>query len=90
MGFAAGEIPKIALNLALLKERDILGVFWGDAVRRDPAQHAANMRQLAQWFATGKIRPAITERVPLAHAIDAIARIANRQVKGKVVILPEA
>ncbi|MDN8107639.1 hypothetical protein QZN26_17090, partial [Burkholderia multivorans] len=43
--------------------------------RRDPAQHAANMRQLAQWFATGKIRPAITERVPLAHAIDAIARI---------------
>ena len=49
-----------------------------------------NMRQLAQWFATGKIRPAITERVPLAHAIDAIARIANRQVKGKVVILPEA
>ncbi|MBU9317880.1 NADPH:quinone oxidoreductase family protein [Burkholderia multivorans] len=90
VGFAAGEIPKIALNLALLKERDILGVFWGDAVRRDPAQHAANMRQLAQWFATGKIRPAITERVPLAHAIDAIARIANRQVKGKVVILPEA
>ncbi|AYZ63986.1 NADPH:quinone oxidoreductase family protein [Burkholderia multivorans] len=90
VGFAAGEIPKIALNLALLKERDILGVFWGDAVRRDPAQHAANMRVLAEWFAAGKVRPVITERVPLSGAADAIARMANRQVKGKVVILPDA
>lgn len=90
VGFAAGEIPKIALNLALLKERDILGVFWGDAVRRDPTQHAANMRVLAEWFAAGKVRPVITERVPLAGAADAIARMANRQVKGKVVILPDA
>ncbi|VBB10975.1 NADPH:quinone oxidoreductase family protein [Burkholderia stabilis] len=90
VGFAAGEIPKIALNLALLKERDILGVFWGDAVRRDPAQHRANMQQLAEWFAAGKVRPAITEHVPLAGAADAIARMANRQVKGKVVILPDA
>ncbi|KVX14382.1 NADPH:quinone oxidoreductase [Burkholderia ubonensis] len=90
VGFAADEIPKIALNLALLKERDILGVFWGDAVRRDPTQHAANMRVLAEWFAAGKVRPVITERVPLAGAADAIARMANRQVKGKVVILPDA
>ncbi|ALX12332.1 NADPH:quinone oxidoreductase [Burkholderia cepacia JBK9] len=90
VGFAAGEIPKIALNLALLKERDILGVFWGDAMRRDPAQHVANMRLLAEWFAAGKVRPAITERVSLAGAADAIARIASRRVKGKVVILPGA
>ena len=90
VGFAAGEIPKLALNLALLKERDILGVFWGDAVRRDPKQHVANMRLLAEWFAAGKVRPAITERVSLADAADAIARMANRQVKGKVVILPDA
>ncbi|AFQ48527.1 alcohol dehydrogenase [Burkholderia cepacia GG4] len=90
VGFAAGEIPTLALNLTLLKERDILGVFWGDAVRRDPAPHAANMRQLAQWFAAGKVRPAITERVSLAGAAGAIARMANRQVKGKVVILPDA
>jgi NADPH2:quinone reductase len=59
-------------------------------VRRDPAEHAVNMRQLAQWFAAGKVRPAITERVPLSGAADAIARMANRQVKGKVVILPDA
>ena len=63
-------------------------MFWGDAVRRDPKQHVANMRVLAEWFAAGKIRPAITERVSLADAADAIARMANRQVKGKVVILP--
>uniref|UniRef100_UPI001FE89FCA zinc-binding dehydrogenase n=1 Tax=Burkholderia guangdongensis TaxID=1792500 RepID=UPI001FE89FCA len=90
VGFAAGEIPKIALNLALLKERDILGVFWGDAMRRDPAQHMENMRLLGEWFAAGKVKPAITERVPLARAADAIARMANRQVKGKVVVHPEA
>lgn len=89
VGFAAGEIPKIALNLALLKERDILGVFWGDAMRRDPAQHVANMRLLGEWFDAGKVRPAITERVPLAGAPDAIARIANRQVRGKVIVHPQ-
>ena len=90
VGFAAGEIPRIPLNLALLKERSIIGVFWGDAVRRDPAQHLANMRQLAEWFAAGKVRPVISERVPLAGAADAIARMAKRQVMGKVVVLPGA
>ncbi|WP_119157159.1 NADPH:quinone oxidoreductase family protein [Caldimonas tepidiphila] len=89
VGFAAGEIPKIPLNLALLKERAILGVYWGDSVRRDPAGHRANMRQLAEWFAAGKVRPVISERVTLAQAADAIARLANRQVKGKVVVLPQ-
>jgi NADPH2:quinone reductase len=59
-------------------------------VRRDPAQHLANMRQLAEWFAAGKVRPVISERVPLSGAADAIARMANRQVMGKVVVLPGA
>jgi NADPH2:quinone reductase len=90
VGFAAGEIPKIPLNLALLRERAIIGVFWGDAMRRDPAQHLANMKLLAEWFAAGKVRPVISERVPLAGAADAIARMANRQVMGKVVVLPGA
>jgi NADPH:quinone reductase len=90
VGFAAGEIPKIPLNLALLKERAIIGVFWGDAMRRDPAQHLANMKRLSEWFAAGKVRPVISERVPLAGAADAIARMANRQVMGKVVVLPGA
>lgn len=90
VGFAAGEIPKIPLNLALLKERRIIGVFWGDAMRREPAQHLANMRLLGEWFASGKVRPVISERVPLMRAADAIARMANRQVMGKVIVLPEA
>ena len=89
VGFAAGEIPKVALNLLLLKERQMLGVFWGDAVRRDPARHAHNMRQLAEAFAQGRIRPCVSERLPLEGARDAIARMAARQVLGKVVVRPQ-
>lgn len=88
IGFAAGEIPRLPLNLALLKERAIIGVYWGDAVRLDPAGHLANFRQLSEWFAAGKVRPVVSERVPLAGATAAMARMASRQVKGKVVVLP--
>ncbi|MEY2873848.1 MAG: hypothetical protein RLZZ373_1219 [Pseudomonadota bacterium] len=88
VGFAAGVIPKVPLNLALLKERVVMGVFWGDAVRRDPATHLANMQQLAMWFAEGRIRPVVSERVGLDGARDAIQRMASRQVKGKVVVHP--
>lgn len=90
VGFAAGEIPRLPLNLALLKERQILGVFWGEAMRRDPAQHEANMAQLGRWFEQGLLRPAITERVPLDHAAAAIQRLADRQAMGKLVVLPGA
>ena len=89
VGFAAGTIPKVPLNLALLKERAILGVFWGEAVRRDPAAHLANMQQLTTWFAEGRIRPVISERVGLEGARDAIARMAARKVLGKVVVRPQ-
>jgi NADPH2:quinone reductase len=88
IGFAAGEIPKIPLNLALLKERSIVGVYWGDSVKHDPAGHLANMHQLHEWFAAGAIRPVVSEHFPLTAAKDAIAKIANRQVKGKIVVLP--
>ena len=88
IGFAAGEIPKIPLNLALLKERSIVGVYWGDSVKHDPAGHLANLHQLHEWFAAGAIRPVVSEHFPLAAAKDAIAKIANRQVKGKIVVLP--
>lgn len=90
VGFAAGEIPKIPLNLALLMERAILGVFWGAAVRRDLPGHLANMKQLAQWFAEGKVKPVVSERVALADASAAIQRLAGRQAMGKLVVLPEA
>lgn len=88
IGFAAGDIPKLPLNLALLKERQILGVYWGDWTRRDPAGQAANLKQLQEWFAEGKIRPRVTERFPLARAVDALKHIAARGVKGKIVVVP--
>ncbi len=89
VGFAAGDIPKIPLNLALLKERSFVGVYWGDSVRHNPAQHQGNVRQLIEWFQAGKVKPYISERVNLAGAAAAIERMANRQVKGKVVVLPQ-
>jgi NADPH:quinone reductase len=89
VGFAAGEIPKIPLNLALLKERVIVGVYWGDSVKHDPKGHRRNVGQLLTWFNEGKVKPFISERVPLAGATAAMARLAQRLVKGKVVVLPE-
>ncbi|MGL4231419.1 MAG: NADPH:quinone oxidoreductase family protein [Casimicrobium sp.] len=86
VGFAAGDIPKIPLNLALLKERKILGVYWGDAVANDPKMHMANMRQLATWFAEGKLPIAITERVSLDGTIDALKRLSSRKAMGKIVV----
>ena len=88
IGFAAGEIPKIALNLALLKERSITGVYWGDWTRRDPKGHARNMADLAQWLAAGRVKPAITERITLEQVPDALSRMARRELRGKVVAIP--
>jgi len=88
VGFAAGEIPRIPLNLALLRERQILGVYWGDSVAANPKGHLANMRELGEWFAAGKLAPSITETVSLEGAKDALTRMANHEVLGKVVVLP--
>jgi len=89
IGFASGEIPKIPINLALLKERSIVGVYWGDSVKHNPQGHLRNMQQLLEWFANGKISPVISDRVPLSGAAGAMMRMANRQIMGKVVVLPE-
>ena len=88
VGFAAGDIPKLALNLALLKERSIVGVYWGDWTRRDPKGHARNMAELARWLADGTVRPAITERITLDQVPDALARMSRRELRGKVVVVP--
>jgi NADPH2:quinone reductase len=90
IGFASGDIPKIPINLALLKERSIVGVYWGESVKHDPEGHLRNVKQLMEWFAAGKVKPSISERVPLSEAAVAMQRLIHRQVKGKVVILPEA
>ena len=86
IGFPSG-IPKIPLNLTLLKSCDIVGVFWGAAVARDPKGHAQNLKELMDLYAAGKIKPYVSERFPLAKAGDAIAHLASRKAMGKVVVV---
>src|SRR5689334_1565564 len=86
VGFAAGEIPKLPLNLALLKGASVLGVFWGDFARREPAQFAESARQLGRWYGEGRLKPHVSRTFPLAQAAEALNLMASRQVKGKVVL----
>jgi NADPH2:quinone reductase len=86
IGFAAGEIPKLPLNLALLKGAAVVGVFWGDFARREPARFAESVRQLARWYGEGKLKPHVSQTLPLEKAADALKLMAARQVKGKLVL----
>jgi NADPH2:quinone reductase len=86
IGFAAGEIPRIPLNLALLKSCDIVGVFWGAFVGRERARHRENVAELMQWWRDGKLRPHVSSIYPLEKASDAIRELADRRAKGKVVV----
>ncbi len=86
VGFAAGKIPKIPLNLVLLKGMSLVGVFWGDHIVRENATHITNITTLANWCADGKIAPHIYKTWPLDEAVDAIGAIARREVRGKVIL----
>jgi NADPH2:quinone reductase len=86
VGFAAGDIPKIPLNLTLLKGCAIIGVFWGEFTRREPQEFLAAMDKLGRWFAEGKLKPHVSRTFPLERAADALAMMAGRNVKGKVVL----
>jgi NADPH2:quinone reductase len=88
VGFPAG-IPKLPLNLTLLKSCQVVGVFWGAFTRRDPVANAANIAELMGLYAEGKIRPVVSERFALAKAGDAIARLATRKAMGKIVVTME-
>ena len=85
VGFPAG-IPKIPLNLPLLKSCQIVGVFWGAFAQREPERNRVNNRELMALYAQGAITPEISERFPLARAGEAIAKLANRQAMGKLVV----
>ena len=86
VGFAAGDIPKIPLNLTLLKGCSIVGVFWGDFTRREPQVFAARVKQLGDWFQQGKLKPHVSATLPLERAVEALQMMASRQVKGKIVL----
>jgi len=86
IGFAAGEIPKLPLNLALLKGASVVGVFWGDFARRQPKDFAQSIGQLSRWYAEGKLKPHVSQTMPLEKAAAALKLMAARQVKGKLVL----
>ena len=88
IGFANGEIPKLPLNLPLLKGASVVGVFWGDFARREPAHHVAAMDELMQWHREGRIRPHISATYALADTPQALNDMASRKVTGKIVIRP--
>lgn len=88
VGFAAGDIPKLPLNLVLLKSCDVLGVFWGAWTERDPDGHRANTAQLLEWTLEGKLSSHVHAVYPLSEGAAALKAIASRQVMGKVILRP--
>jgi NADPH2:quinone reductase len=88
VGFAAGQIPKLPLNLVLLKSCDVRGVFWGSWTEREPEAHRANIADLLRWCAEGRISAHVHAAYPLAEGARALKDIANRKVMGKVVLRP--
>lgn len=86
IGFAAGDIPRIPLNLVLLKGCSVIGVFWGSFVERTPERHRANMQALIGWCREGKVKPIVDRVFPLSEATAALNVLANRDAKGKIVI----
>src|SRR4029079_6608225 len=88
VGFAAGDIPKIPLNLVLLKGCQIVGVFWGSFAMRDPQKHLANSKRILDWVAEGKLRAHGDTVSKFEDAGAALARLERRDVKGKLVLVP--
>lgn len=87
VGFAGGAIPALPWNLALLKGASVVGVFWGDFVKREPKANAAALMQLAQWYAQGKIKPVLDRQLPMSAIREAYERMGTRQVQGKLVLV---
>lgn len=86
VGFAAGDIPKLPLNILMLKGAAAIGVFWGEAVRRDPAAHRKNMTEVLDWIAAGKLEPRLHGTYPLDDIREAMGVLDRREAVGKVVL----
>ncbi|NBY33059.1 MAG: NADPH:quinone oxidoreductase family protein [Betaproteobacteria bacterium] len=87
VGFAAGPIPSLPLNLALLKGASIVGVFWGDFAKREPKANAEMMATLLEWYGSGKIKPPIDSTVNMENLPQAYSRMGSREVMGKLVLV---
>jgi NADPH:quinone reductase len=88
VGFAGGDIPRVPLNLPLLKGFSLVGVYWGEFARREPERHQANMRRLLSWLSEGKLEPLVSKVYPLDRAAEALRALMAREVTGKLVLLP--
>ncbi|MEQ1804033.1 MAG: NADPH:quinone oxidoreductase family protein [Burkholderiaceae bacterium] len=89
IGFAQGPIPSLPINLALLKGASLVGVFWGEFARREPKANARVLMELAQWYAQGKVKPAIDRKLPMTELPQAFALMSSRIVRGKLVLTNE-
>jgi NADPH2:quinone reductase len=89
IGFASGDIPKIPLNLLLLKQASLVGVFWGAYAKARPGDNAANFAQLFAWYAAGCLRPHISQSFPLTRYGEALDVVMNRRARGKVALILE-
>src|SRR5262249_26080054 len=87
IGFAGGTIPTLPLNLALLKGASIVGVFWGEFAKREPANSAQALSELAAWYAAGKVKPVIEQRLSMSELPKAFELMGHRRVRGKLVLV---
>ena len=86
IGFASGDIPKFAANIALLKEASIIGVWWGTWAAKNPKLQMQNVMEMAELIKDGKLTPRVTESFPLDDFVDAFAAITERRARGKVIL----
>ena len=88
IGFASGTIPKLAVNLALVKEFSVVGVFWGAFTRSEPIEYKQNMIELFNWYKEGLLKPLIQDSYPLSEAAVVLEKILARGAKGKIILKP--
>ncbi|TWX68080.1 NADPH:quinone oxidoreductase family protein [Colwellia demingiae] len=88
VGFASGDIPKVSVNLTLVKGCSVVGVFWGTFTQKQPKDFMLNMHELLQWYQEGKVKVVIDEIFELSATVNAINKLMSRKVKGKVIITP--
>jgi NADPH:quinone reductase len=88
IGFASGTIPKLPVNLTLVKGYSVVGVFWGAFTAKEPKVNADNMKELIGWYLEGKVKPVIEGVYPLSDAPAILKRVLGRGATGKIVLKP--
>jgi NADPH2:quinone reductase len=87
IGFAHGSVPSLPLNLPLLKGASVVGAYWGEFARREPQAVVRGLMELAAWYAAGRVKPVLDRVLPMEQLPEAFARMASRQVLGKIVLV---